>query len=191
MLRARFFGYFSIIMSAVALNTGPISATDLSGSCCGDLEERIAELEATAATKGNRKMSLTISGQVNRMIMWWDNGRSSNTYWGIDSTPCMGRFLSRGAAKGPIHFLVPQFPCSTLDSPFPRPDPRDRAEAGARRSGQGWAHTPTRKGLVLDGFEHDGTLGRVGDDDVRGELRVGGTKHRATSLYAAGQRPKP
>src|SRR5262249_61626303 len=26
-----------------------------------------------------------------------------------DWTPCMGRFLSRGCPKGPIHFLVPQF----------------------------------------------------------------------------------
>ena len=43
-------------------------AADLGGDCCADLEERVAELEATTARKGNRKMSLTISGQVNRSI---------------------------------------------------------------------------------------------------------------------------
>jgi hypothetical protein len=29
-------------------------AADLGGNCCADLEERIAELEATTARKGNR-----------------------------------------------------------------------------------------------------------------------------------------
>ena len=28
-------------------------------------------------------------------------------------------------------------------------------------------------GFVLEGFEHNGTLERIGHDDVRGELRVG------------------
>ena len=32
------------------------SAADLGGNCCADLEERIAELEATTARKGNRKV---------------------------------------------------------------------------------------------------------------------------------------
>ena len=48
-----------------------VSAADLGGNCCADLEERIAELEATTARKGNRKMSLTVSGQITRSIMYW------------------------------------------------------------------------------------------------------------------------
>ena len=44
-------------------------AADLGGDCCADLEERVAELEATTARKGNRKMSLTVYGQVNRSII--------------------------------------------------------------------------------------------------------------------------
>src|SRR5215467_3926257 len=56
---------------------------------------------------------------------------------------------------------------------FPRPDPRN-ADAGARRSGQGWRVAPPRRSLSLNGFEHAGTLERVGgNDEVRGELRVG------------------
>ncbi len=31
-------------------------AADLGGDCCADLEERVAELEATTARKGNRKV---------------------------------------------------------------------------------------------------------------------------------------
>ncbi len=47
------------------------SAADLGGNCCADLEERIAELEATTARKGNRKVSLTVSGWVGQQISWW------------------------------------------------------------------------------------------------------------------------
>ncbi len=32
------------------------NAADLGGNCCADLEERVAELEATTARKGNRKV---------------------------------------------------------------------------------------------------------------------------------------
>jgi hypothetical protein len=56
------------------------SAADLGGNCCADLEERIAELEATTARKGNRKVSLTVSGWVNQQITFWDDGRESNVY---------------------------------------------------------------------------------------------------------------
>ena len=56
------------------------SAADLGGNCCADLEERIAELEATTARKGNRKVSLTVSGWVGQQVMWWDDGHESNVY---------------------------------------------------------------------------------------------------------------
>ena len=56
------------------------SAADLGGNCCADLEERIAELEATTARKGNRKVSLTVSGWVGQQITFWDDGVESNTY---------------------------------------------------------------------------------------------------------------
>lgn len=59
---------------------GSASAADLGGNCCADLEERIAELEATTARKGNRKVSLTISGWVGQQIMFWDDGAEKNTY---------------------------------------------------------------------------------------------------------------
>lgn len=55
-------------------------AADLGGDCCADLEERIAELEATTARKGNRKVSLTIAGQVNHAVLFWDDGSENNVY---------------------------------------------------------------------------------------------------------------
>ncbi|WP_423414706.1 porin [Hyphomicrobium sp. B1] len=65
---------------AGSLSTGSASAADLGGNCCADLEERIAELEATTARKGNRKVSLTVSGWVGQQVMWWDDGAESNAY---------------------------------------------------------------------------------------------------------------
>ena len=70
----------------LGLGAGSARAADLGGNCCADLEERIAELEATTARKGNRKMSLTITGQVHRAVLWWDDGHSSRAYYGLDST---------------------------------------------------------------------------------------------------------
>ncbi len=55
-------------------------AADLGGNCCADLEERIAELEATTARKGNRKVSLTVSGYVAQEVTWWDDGGETNVY---------------------------------------------------------------------------------------------------------------
>ncbi len=50
----------------------PANAADLGGGCCADLEERVAELEATTARKGNRIVSLQIYGYVSRGILYWD-----------------------------------------------------------------------------------------------------------------------
>jgi hypothetical protein len=65
---------------AGGLSVTSANAADLGGNCCADLEERIAELEATTARKGNRKVSLTISGWVAQQVMHWDDGTESNTY---------------------------------------------------------------------------------------------------------------
>jgi hypothetical protein len=89
------------VAAALGLFMGASSsqAADLGGNCCADLEERIAELEATTARKGNRKMSLTISGQVHRAVIWYDDGKNSTTYYGLDSTNSSSRFIFSGNAK--------------------------------------------------------------------------------------------
>jgi predicted porin len=63
-----------------------------------DLEERIAELEATTARKGNRKVSLEISGVVNKAVMGWDALGDKDAAFienGADET----RFKMSGEAK--------------------------------------------------------------------------------------------
>ncbi|AHB48957.1 hypothetical protein W911_11960 [Hyphomicrobium nitrativorans NL23] len=67
---------------AGGLSVTSASAADLGGNCCADLEERIAELEATTARKGNRKVSLTVSGWVGQQITFWDDGFETNQYVG-------------------------------------------------------------------------------------------------------------
>src|SRR5262245_1812582 len=96
-----------------SVGVSPAQAADLGGDCCADLEERVAELEATTARKGNRRVSLAISGQVATAIMAWDAGSStdplgiaglgpipgSDTYV-VDWTPGGGTFVQfAGSAR--------------------------------------------------------------------------------------------
>jgi predicted porin len=64
------------LLASASITTA--SAADLGGDCCADLEERIAELEATTARKGNRKVSLEVYGQINQEVLFWDDGFESN-----------------------------------------------------------------------------------------------------------------
>jgi hypothetical protein len=73
-------------------------AADLGGNCCADLEERVAELEATTARKGNRKVSLIISGQVNTAVMVWDDGVNSDIYV-VDNGVSRSAFQLDGSAR--------------------------------------------------------------------------------------------
>ncbi len=91
-----------ILGAGIALSTcfalTSAQAADFGGNCCADLEERIAELEATTARKGNRKVSLTIYGQVNQAIGYWDDGVETNTYNYTNDTS-RTRFGFKGKAK--------------------------------------------------------------------------------------------
>lgn len=74
------------LIAALGLFAGgtAANAADLGGNCCADLEERIAELEATTARKGNRKVSLTVTGWVNEALFFWDDGVEKNVYEGTN-----------------------------------------------------------------------------------------------------------
>ena len=86
-------GFLSTAMAGHA-----VKAADLGGDCCADLEERVAELEATTVRKGNRKVSLAITGWVAEQVMWYDNGAASNVYvTGVGST-LNSHFKLTGAA---------------------------------------------------------------------------------------------
>ena len=87
------------VAAGMMLTMGTASAADLGGNCCADLEERIAELEATAVKKGTRKTSLELYGHVNKILVAWDDGRNRNTALALDNVNHSTRFGLRGNAK--------------------------------------------------------------------------------------------
>jgi predicted porin len=76
----------------------PVKAADIGGDCCADLEDRVAELEATAVRKGTKTVSVTLYGQVNRAVLFWDDGAEQNTYV-VDNNYESSRFGLKGSAK--------------------------------------------------------------------------------------------
>jgi hypothetical protein len=95
------------VLLAIAIaagGAGPAWADGLPGaSCCADLEERVAELEATTVRKGNRRVSLTVSGQVSRQLMYWSDGAQNDLY-SVDNGLNTSRFRFTGGAK-----LTPEY----------------------------------------------------------------------------------
>jgi hypothetical protein len=87
------FGMFG----AYAMST-PANAADFGGDCCADLEERVAELEATTVRKGNKKVSVTLSGWVVKSMNWWSDGESGNFYVGDKDADLASRFAITGSA---------------------------------------------------------------------------------------------
>ena len=90
---------FALVAAAgVVMGGVAAQAADLGGNCCADLEERVAELEATTARKGNRKVKLTVSGHVNEAIIFWDDGYEKNAYV-VSNNNSRTRFRFVGDAK--------------------------------------------------------------------------------------------
>ncbi len=85
-------------LGGFAMSASPAKAADLGGDCCADLEERVAELEATTVRKGNKKVSVTLSGWVVKLGSWWDDGHESNFYVGDKDTTLSSHFQISGSA---------------------------------------------------------------------------------------------
>jgi hypothetical protein len=87
-----------VAVAGISVSGVAAQAADLGGNCCADLEERVAELETTAARKGNRKVSLTVYGQVNEAVIFWNDGQERNAYV-VSNNNSRSRFGFRGDAK--------------------------------------------------------------------------------------------
>lgn len=88
-------------VAALACGIGfssPASAADLGGNCCADLEERVAELEATTARKGTRKVSLEVSGWINKSLLFWDDNVRNDVY-SVDNAAAQSRWRFTGSAQ--------------------------------------------------------------------------------------------
>jgi len=85
-------------LGGFVMSSHPAKAADLGGDCCADLEERVAELEATTVRKGNKKVSVTISGWVVKLGSWWDDGHETNFYTGDKDTTLSSHIQISGSA---------------------------------------------------------------------------------------------
>lgn len=82
---------------AAGLISSPALAADPNSH---ELEERLAELEASVARAGNRKVSVSIYGQVNRAILVWDDGHDSDAYVvDNDTSSTRAGLIGRGKIK--------------------------------------------------------------------------------------------
>ena len=57
------------------------------------------ELEATTVRKGNKQVSVTLSGWVIKLGTWWDDGREQNFYVGDKDTKLSSNFQISGSAQ--------------------------------------------------------------------------------------------
>src|SRR6476620_12411206 len=69
-----------LCVGATVFGAKPAKAADLGGDCCADLEERVADLEATTVRKGNKKVSVQISGWIFKVGSWWADGHENGWY---------------------------------------------------------------------------------------------------------------
>jgi hypothetical protein len=86
-------------LGGFAMSATPAKAADLGGDCCADLEERVAELEATTVRKGNKKVSVTLSGWIVKYADFWDDGVEQNVYVGDKHTTLSSHFQLSGSAQ--------------------------------------------------------------------------------------------
>ena len=89
---------FGLLLGGFAFKATPAMAADLGGDCCADLEERVAELEATTVRKGNKKVSVTLSGWVVKSMNYWDDGDESHFVVGDKDYDLGSRFAITGSA---------------------------------------------------------------------------------------------
>jgi len=88
-----------LALGGFAFKATPARAADLGGDCCADLEERVAELEATTVRKGNKKVSVTLSGWVVKSFNWWDDGDLDGAIVGDKGYDLGSRFALTGSAQ--------------------------------------------------------------------------------------------
>ena len=80
-----------IAISQIGLSSLPARANDTGTSCCADLEELVSQLTAALSGSDNSERSVRVYGQLNRAVMYWDDGKKSATY-GVDNETSSSRF---------------------------------------------------------------------------------------------------
>ena len=171
-------------MFAGGLALTPAQAADLGGDCCADLEERVAELEATTVRKGNRHVSVKVSGQIDYVMLYWDDEVDSDVYIG-DNISSSTRFRFTGAAKfkpgWSAGFILEIQAFSAASSAFDQKQdgrPNENADGSLSMRKAAWYIKSDRLGEVWLGRYSPAT------DDIK-LLNVAGTPHVDASLETA------
>jgi len=166
------------LLGLLAAGLAPVSssAADFGDSCCADLEERVAELEATTARKGNRKVSLKVSGQVHRVLMYWDDGQESNVYES-DTSTWSSRFRFTGAARiddnWEAGYRIEVSPADGLSTNLSQLD--DDANVGGLRTARSYFFLNNKRlGRVSVGLLNEGNDGVSGGGDFSGTDSLSG-----------------
>ncbi len=87
--------------SPVGSNMAPIApnpAQTAAPMSAADVDEHIAELEETTARKGNERVSFAVSGWINRMALFWDDGGKKDVYL-VNNVASRSRINFQGAAQ--------------------------------------------------------------------------------------------
>ncbi len=88
---------FAVLLGGAAmLSTQAHAGGAIGGNCCADLEERVAELEATTVRKGNRRVSLKISGNVHAALLFSDLTEDTQIF---QQAATQSKFRFTGGAK--------------------------------------------------------------------------------------------
>jgi hypothetical protein len=100
-----------ICLLALGLLLSPANAADLGGDCCADLEERVAELEATTVTKGNSRVKVQITGRVSQALVWTDFDEYSDYSIGENSNApsfigVAGTYVISPRMKAKVYFQL-------------------------------------------------------------------------------------
>ena len=100
MTYSRILGSSAVIafITTAALCSIPVMAADIGGVSYADIDERIAALESAVAHRGNRTVSLNLSGRVSQSLFFWDNGHERNVYE-LNTGSSVSLFHFSGKAK--------------------------------------------------------------------------------------------
>src|SRR5262245_38900638 len=116
-------GALALSICAAVMGAGAHSSAALAEAllapCCGDLEERIAELETTTVRGASNKLSFRLYGQVNRALLLWNDGFDASDHI-VDNHTSSSRFGVFGQAT-----IKPGITAGyrlEIDVPFPSSD---------------------------------------------------------------------
>lgn len=139
-------------------------ALDLGGSCCADVQGRIAELDTAKLRQGDGKISLMIWGEVNRALLMWGDGIHPDVAVMENSGPAAGaqiRFSGSGEARPGVNagFVLELGVSDTPPPPASQPNSEAPGEAQWETRLANWYVESEQAGRITIGQARSATYG--------------------------------